>query len=261
MQFLDYKGGSIQYDVSGSGNAVVFLHGFLETLDVWDDYTASLSKHFRVVRINLPGHGESSCYGYCHSMEFMAETLRAVLSALKIRRFHLVGHSMGGYVAIALAEKYPDMIRGLCMFHSTSNADSAQKKKERNKVIALVQKNKNVFVRQAIPNLFNTSYKPYKSAIKKISSRALKISVQGIIASLEGMKIREDRQIVLKFAPYPVLFIMGRHDNVLPVKKLISEVECSKYAQSIILEHAGHMGFIEDSEVCLNAIRSFLRKS
>ena len=167
---------------------------------------------------------------------------------------------MGGYVAMALAETSPDMIRGLCMFHSTSNSDTAQKKKERNKVINLVQKNKTIFVRQAIPNLFNTAFNPYKQAIKEITGKAMKISVQAIIASLEGMKIREDRRIVLKFAPYPVLYIMGRYDNVLPLKKLLIEVESSEYAESVVLENAGHMGFIEDSEVCLKAIQRFLRK-
>jgi pimeloyl-ACP methyl ester carboxylesterase len=261
LHTLDYKGGSIQYDVSGKGNAVVFLHGFLETLAVWDNYASSLSGRFKVVRIDLPGHGASSCYGYSHSMEFMAETVLAVLKELKIRKFHLVGHSMGGYVAIALAEIFPDMIRGLCMFHSTSNSDSAQKKKERNKVIRLVQKNKGISVRQAIPNLFNTAFKPYKKAIKDITGKAMKTSLQGIIASLEGMKIREDRQIVMKFAPYPILYIIGRYDNVLPMKKLLAEVDNSEYAESVILENAGHMGFIEDDYVCQTAIQKFLRKT
>ena len=260
MTQLPFKGGTIVYEVSGKGNAVVFLHGFLESRSIFNPYLQQLSASHRVISIDLPGHGESSCFGYCHSMEFMAEAVMAVLHELKVRRFHLVGHSMGGYVAMALAEEFPDNIRGICMFHSTSQGDSEAKKKERNKVIKVVGKNKELFVRQAIPNLFNTAYKPYKRLIEQYKKAALAMPVQGIVAALEGMKIRNDRQIVLKFAPYPVLFIIGKHDNILPAKMLLSEVESSENAYSLVLENAGHMGFEEEPESCFQAIRSFLKK-
>ncbi len=86
MQSLDYKGGSIQYTVSGKGNALVLLHGFLETLDIWESYTKTLAKRFKVISIDLPGHGGTSCYGYCHSMEFMAETVLVDVHGWKLPR-------------------------------------------------------------------------------------------------------------------------------------------------------------------------------
>ncbi|MEQ9063858.1 MAG: alpha/beta hydrolase [Vicingaceae bacterium] len=260
MAAVSFSRGSIYYEVSGKGKTLVFLHGFLESKSIWSDYAVELSKSYRVVCIDLPGHGESSCYGYCHDMEFMAQSVLAVLKTLKIRRYHLIGHSMGGYVSMALAELQADAIRGLCLFHSTSQSDSTVKRKEREKVIRLVGRKKNSFISQAIPALFNTDFKPYKRIINDFVTEAQQIPTQGIIAALEGMKLRADRQIVLKFAPYPVLFIAGKHDSVLPVKKLQAEAKISDSAELIILEHSAHMGFIEEKEKCLQYLKAFFKK-
>ena len=245
----------------GKGKAIVLLHGFMETRKIWASFARKLSSTYRVFIIDLPGHGDSSTYGYCHSMEFMAEAVMAVLKTYRIRRYHIVGHSMGGYVAMGLAEIQADNIRGICMFHSTSQADSETKKKERNKVIKVVGRNKAIFIREAIPKLFNTRYKPYKRLIQRYITEAMKMEAQGIVAALEGMKIRPDRQIVMKFAPYPFLYIVGEHDNILPKKKLISEARDSENASYCILERSGHMGFEEESEASFSALESFLKKT
>jgi len=257
---VNFRGGQISYDVSGNGSAVVFLHGFLENREIWQNYTTNLSNNYKVISIDLPGHGQSSNFGYCHSMEMMGEAVLAVLKSLKIRRFYLIGHSMGGYVSLAIAEFYPDSIKGLCLFHSTADNDGIQKKKERQKVIKVVQRNKNIFIRESIPNLFNTGYKPYKRAINLIQKMALSMSSQAIIASLEGMRIRNNREIIIKFAPYPVLYIIGKKDNVLPYKKLVQECKLTENAEHLLLEKTGHMGFIENPEDCFIGIMKFLKR-
>ncbi len=259
MPAIDFREGQIHYDVSGKGSAVVFLHGFLEDKNIWKKYTKSLSGQNRIICIDLPGHGLSSNFGYCHSMELMADAVMHVLKELKVRRFYLIGHSMGGYVSMAIAESSPDNIKGLCMFHSTADADSAQKKIDRDRVIKVVQKNKSLFIKEAIPNLFNTSVKPYKRGIASISKMAMNMSVQAIIAALEGMKIRSNREIVVKFAPYPVLYVIGQMDNILPYEKLIEESKLSDNSEYLLLPRVNHMGFIEDSEVCLKKIKAFVR--
>ena len=227
---------------------------------MWDEYSERLSQQYLVISPDLPGHGKSSNFGYCHSMEFMAEVVMAILKEHKIRKFHLIGHSMGGYVSMAIAEKYPDNIRGICMFHSTADSDSEKKKKERLQVIKVVQKKKDFFISESIPNLFNTEYKPYKRGIASITRMAKSMSVQGIIAAIEGMRIRNNREIVMKFAPYPVLYIIGQKDNILPYKKLADESQLNENAEYILLENCGHMGFIEDNEACYAAIKKFLRR-
>ena len=239
---------------------MVLLHGFLENNAIWKDYSKSLSKRYLVICPDLPGHGKTSNFGYCHSMDFMAECVLAILKKHGIRKFHLIGHSMGGYVSMAIAEQYPDNIRGICLFHSTADNDSAAKKKDRRKVIQVVQKKKDFFINESIPNLFNTSHKPYRRAISKIIRMADSMSVQGIIAALEGMRIRPNREIVMKFAPYPVHYLIGKEDSILPWKKLVKESQLNENASYTLLEDCGHMGFEEDKETCLNVLSDFLRR-
>lgn len=260
MSVLDFKGGQIHYSIKGSGKAVVLLHGFLEDATIWKEYSDILSQKYLVICPDMPGHGKSSNFGYCHSMEFMAEVVMAILKQHNIRKFHLIGHSMGGYISMAIAEKHPDNIRGICLFHSTADSDSDKKQKERLKVIKVVQKKKDFFISESIPNLFNTKFKPYKSGIASISNMAKSMSVQGIIAAIEGMRIRKNREIVMKFAPYPVLYLIGKEDNILPFDKLITESNLTENAEYVLMQNCGHMGFIEDKEACIEAIGRFLKR-
>ena len=154
MQHAEYKEGKVYYTEAGKGRAIVLLHGFMESLHIWDDYAKELSKRYRVICIDLPGHGKSDCFGYVHSMELMADAVNAVLEKLNLRKIFLAGHSMGGYTGLAFAEKYPDKIKGLCLFHSTANADSEERKENRNRALEIVKKNHKKFINQIIPLWF-----------------------------------------------------------------------------------------------------------
>ena len=121
---LEYKNADIFYTDEGKGTAVVLIHGFLENTTMWQNIVPELSKKNRVITIDLLGHGKSDCLGYVHSMELFAETITAVLKQLKIRKAFLVGHSLGGYVALAFAEKHPQKIKGLCLMNSTSKSEA-----------------------------------------------------------------------------------------------------------------------------------------
>lgn len=246
IHFVSHLNGQIRYRDSGKGSCVVFLHGFLERLEIWNSFHKLLSSRYRVISIDLPGHGETSNFGYVHSMEDMAKAVHAVLHSLKIRRCFIVGHSMGGYTALAFGEIFPDKVKGICLFHSTASADSPQKKKDRNRTIQLVKKNYAVFIREAIPNLFFTAKNARKTSISKIMSMAKKTSLQGVIAALEGMKIRADREVMLKFSPFPIHFIIGRHDAVLNMDDLVKQSELNPDSACIVLNNTGHMGFLEE---------------
>ena len=121
---------------------VVLLHGYLESMFVWDDFVPLLYKRVRVVTLDLPGHGISEVRGECHSMEYLADVVRDALQALGIARCTLVGHSMGGYVALAFCERHPEMLDGLVLFSSTPNADTEEKRENRRREIALVRAGK-----------------------------------------------------------------------------------------------------------------------
>jgi pimeloyl-ACP methyl ester carboxylesterase len=144
----------VHFTVEGDGPVVVLLHGFLEDSSIYDEMAKILAISYRVVCIDLPGHGLSGVVGYRHSMEDMASAVRQVLDTLGVDSCTLVGHSMGGYVALAFAELFPMKTDGLVLFHSTALADSETKLKDRERAIAVVRKNAEAFVRSSIPMLF-----------------------------------------------------------------------------------------------------------
>ena len=258
---IKFKSINVAFTDEGKGKAVVFLHGFLASKKMWEPFVTELSKTQRVIAIDLLGHGSTDCLSYVHTMEEMAEAVEAVMHQLKLKRYFLVGHSLGGYVSLALAENNPDNIKGLVMFHSSAKADSKQKKIDRGRAIKIIKKNAKVFINEAVPNLFNTEYKPHKRGITQIKKLALATSKQGIVAALEGMKNRIDREIILKFAPYPVLFIIGEEDNILPCEDLISQSELPENGGYLLLKNVGHMGFIEAKKETYKAIKNFVLKN
>ena len=256
---LAHKGIDIFYTDQGKGQTVVLLHGFLENSSMWERIAIELCKKNRVICIDLLGHGQTGCLGYIHTMEQMAEIVEAVLHHLKIRRSIMIGHSMGGYVALAFAEKNPDVLKGLCLLNSTAKADTKEKKKNRDRAIRAVKKNHKTFVRMAITNLFRPkNRKIFAKEIKSLKKEALKTPLQGIIAALEGMKIRDHRDMLLHFSPYKKLLIVGRKDPVLDYDSLIDQV---KDTEVEVVEFAdGHMSYIENYEECLFELQWFIKK-
>lgn len=258
VKTVETRGARIRYTDTGKGRAVVFLHGFLESREIWEDYAQALSRRYRVICIDLPGHGKSDCIGYVHRMERMADVVKDVLDELQLRRYILIGHSMGGYVSLAFAEKYVDNLRGLCLLHSTALADSAEKRLDRDRAIRVVKREPVRFTKPFIASLFAVATARYFSKeITQLRRIAARTSRQGIVAALEGMKIRRNREVVLKFAPYPVLLIGGKRDNVIPFETLKAQAALPADGKLVELERAGHMGFIETRDTVLWHLRRF----
>lgn len=169
---------------------VVFIHGLLESYNMWDIYANKLPKHIRAIAIDLPGHGSSGNIGYHHSMALMAQVLYTVLKQERIRKAMLVGHSMGGYVAIAFAQQFPDMVKGLIMFFSSAEPDMPSKKIGRNRTIKRVKQDKSNFISQAISFLFsNESRRMHQKSISTIISIADQMTIQGIKLRWVGYEI------------------------------------------------------------------------
>ena len=247
LKTLLYKNTKISYTDSGEGTAIVLLHGFLENKKMWQDYIALFSENYRVITIDLLGHGESDCLGYVHSMEDNANVVHEVLEHLHIQRAIIVGHSMGGYVGLAFAELYPNEINKLVLLNSTSKEDSAEKKLNRTRAIKAVKQNYVNFVSLAIANLFSENNRTrLAKEIEKVKTEALKTPLQGIVASLEGMKIRKDRESLLKQNLFPVLLILGKKDPVLNYNESISQVKNT--TATLISFEDGHMSQIENKE-------------
>ncbi len=254
-----FKQTKISYTDTGKGSTIVLLHGFLENSTMWDFFIPHLAKKNRVITIDLLGHGESESRGYVHSMEDNADIVHSVLSELRIRKCAVVGHSMGGYVALAFAELYPDYVKGLVLLNSTSRADSDEKKENRDRAIKAVKHNHRNFVRLSIANLFSEANREKLSEeIEHVKIEALKTPLQGIVASLEGMKIRNDREVLFHFASYPILLVLGKQDQVLKYNDAIEQVDSTKV--KLITFEDGHMSTIENRNELLTHLTDFFKK-
>lgn len=254
---LTYKGTNIYFTDQGKGTAIVLLHGFLENSKIWEPFLPELTKKNRVICIDLLGHGKTDCLGYIHTMELMADVVEAVLKHLKIRKSIFIGHSMGGYVALAFAEKNPDALKSLCLMNSTASDDSIEKKKNRDRAITAVKQNHKTFIRLAITNLFSPKNRTaFTKEIKGIINEALQTPLQGIIAALEGMKVRQNREVLLHFTPFKKMMIIGKKDPVLDYDLLKKQIKNSDV--SLIEFPDGHMSYIENKDDFLHEIMYFI---
>lgn len=264
--FIEFKGAKIHFTDSPvkssdgrKGRCIVLLHGFIESLDIWKEYANSLSKRYRIVCIDLPGHGKSESIGYVHTMELMAEVVREVLRSLQITRCVMIGHSMGGYVTLAFAEKYEHNLLGFSLFHSHGAPDPDEKKKDRDRAIQVVKRNPVILINELVPNLFAPeNRKKFNNEIEELIKIASTMTRQGIVNCLEGIKDRKDRREILRKTNLPVLLILGKKDPIMNYENLKTQAKLSEQIQLLSLENAGHMGFIEDKEECYSAIKKFI---
>lgn len=257
---LNYKKAAVFYTdtATSNGTTIVLLHGFLENASMWNEISSELSKRNRIVTIDLLGHGRSDCLGYLHSMELFSETVEAVLKQLRIRKCIVIGHSLGGYVALAFAERNPQKIKGLCLLNATSNEDDQERKQLRTRANMMIQNNFTTMVRMSFTNLFSeVSRVNYADEIKNGLDEALKTSIQGYIAGQEGMKLRSNRNHVLAKNDFKKMIITGRKDPVLEIQKSIEEAE--KTNSKLIIFPDGHMSHIENFAKLIVVLKNFIK--
>lgn len=254
---LEYKNINVFYTDSGKGKPVVLLHGFLENSTMWNHFIPKLLENNRVICIDLLGHGKTDCLGYIHTMELMAEVVEAVLNHLRINKSTFIGHSMGGYVALAFAEKNPDAMSGLCLMNSTAMADSKEKQENRNRAVVAVKQNYRTFVRMAIANLFRPKNRTiFSDRINEVINEALKTPLQGIVAALEGMKIRKNRESLLHTSAYKKMMVIGKKDPALDYLSLIEQVKNTDV--KMVEFPDGHMSHIENESSLLHKLLHFI---
>ena len=261
MFCIEYKGAPVYYQISGTPSLfppLLLLHGFLEDSRMWDGMISSLESKGLVVRVDLPGHGKSGCFDSTHTMEEMAEAVLAIIEHLEIQKPIILGHSMGGYVALAYAQNYTQ-IGGLGLFFSTPYADSAARQMMRERSEKLVTYHKESFIRTAIAQLFSESLRPI--CADKISQQieySLEISIKGIIAAIRGIKIRSDKTNILAqppqaLSPNKIGVFVGQTDTIIPFEKTKEWIALPGIGFNFISSH-GHMGHISDTLNCTKAV-------
>lgn len=250
----------IWFNDSGSGSPVVLLHGYLESSEIWNGFGEKLSRKFRVISIDLPGHGLSEVWDETHTMEMMAGVVKSVLEFLKIERAFVAGHSLGGYTALAFLDLYPDCLSGYCLFHSHPLPDSPEVIEKRKREIFLVRSGKkDLIYPDNVERMFATSnLDKFSGALENSKKIASLIPAEGIIAALNGMILRPSRVKLMEQGKVPCLWILGTMDNYIPYATITEKVKLPSNARIAVLEDSGHMGFIEQEDLSLKIIADFV---
>ncbi|WP_317041666.1 alpha/beta hydrolase [Winogradskyella sp. J14-2] len=256
---IDYKNIKIHYTVSGEGETVVLLHGFLETFEMWKELAPEISRTHQVICIDLLGHGQTASLGYVHTMEDMADAVYAVLQHLNIKKAKFIGHSMGGYVALALAEQQPQLFEGLCLMNSTFEADSEERKVLRTRANDKAKTNFENLVRMSFANLFAPESRiSFKAEYEWALNIALKTSLQGYMAANEGMKLRPNRFEVFNTLNADKFIIIGKKDSLINREQLVSKIENTAINFAELSE--GHMSHIENKSELPYLLLRFIEK-
>ena len=247
---IEITGKKIFYRVYGSGKPVILLHGFGETGDVWENQVDFLQDKFMLIVPDLPGSGQSDMIDDM-SMEGMAEVIKAIIDSMQKENTNtlessqvlpfgedlggaespkapsfrgglvgLIGHSMGGYITLAFAEKYPDYLNAFGLFHSTAYPDNEEKKATRLKGIEFIKENGAFeFLKTASPNLFSADTKQrFPELIDQFIQSLNNFLPEALVSYYQAMMQRPDRTSVLKNATLPVLFILGKYDTAVPLE-------------------------------------------
>jgi pimeloyl-ACP methyl ester carboxylesterase len=258
---IPHEDGLLSYRVSGKGQPVVCIHGFAEDGSVWQQLAAELENDYRLILPDLPGSGQSPLSADV-SMEAMADAVKRILDEEGISEAVMIGHSMGGYVTLAFAEKFPAMLKALGLFHSTAYADNEEKKASRRKNMAFIQAHGTYeYLKQGVPVLFsNDTKQAVPGIITDTIERYRYIEPAALVAYNEAMIRRPDRTDILKNAVKPVLFIIGKQDNAVPFQQSLQLTHLPVISYIHILEHSGHMGMFEETEKSNQILEEFLQQ-
>ncbi|UII33846.1 alpha/beta hydrolase [Fulvivirga ulvae] len=251
---------AISFTEKGNGFPVVLIHGFCETSEIWTDFADALAEHYRVLAPDLPGFGNTPLPKSDFNIDDVAEMVYQWLKMLNIDKMVMIGHSLGGYITLAFAHKYPDILSGIGLFHSTAFADSDEKKSSRNKTIDFVKdRGVDVFAHSFVPQLFYIKNRAtLKKDVESVVNSAAKTAEVSLVAYTKAMRDRPDRTDVLKSLAVPILIVAGNKDTSVPIEHIYAQELMPKKAVVHIFDNVGHMGMFETKEKSLRAVQGFV---
>jgi len=263
---ISFNDSVISYEIYGNGKPVVLIHGFAETGDVWHHQIKYLQKKFTVIVPDLPGYGKSgelNIQTEKTTIEDYAECVFAVLQIEKIKRCTVIGHSMGGYITLALAEKYPEILSSFGFVHSTAFADNDEKKQNRLRGIEIIENYGGyVFLKNSTPNLFAQKFKDECPAeIDKLIKQGKTFSKKSLQQGYYAMMNRPERKNILKTLKIPVLFIAGKQDNAVSLNDTLKQVHLPEISYIHILNNVGHMGMWEAANIVNERLEEFVNET
>ncbi len=257
---FEYKNRRISYSDQGRGEVVILLHGYLETSESWNGFATRLAEKFRVIAVDLPGHGESDIFSETHTVEFMAGIVNDLTRYLGISKFFLTGHSLGGYITLAFLELFPESLSGYSLFHSHPFADTPEIIRKREREINLIRAGKKDLIwPENIKRMFAPSgLEKFTNEIQRSGSIASAIPGEAIIGVLKGMIARPSRLQLMEAGEIPCLWILGSMDNYINCDEVRARIKLPPNAKVVILKNSGHLGFIEEEELSLEILTDFI---
>lgn len=256
---LLYKDTMLQYKMMGKGNTVVLLHGFGEDSSIWNELAERLQLNYQLIIPHIAGSGKSPLLpGKNIGMDEYAESVFSILTQENIKECVMIGHSMGGYITMAFAQKYPELLKAIGLFSSSAYADDEAKKEVRTKAITFVRENGSAaFLKTSIPGLFADTVKS-KDDIDALLEKGNQFSPEALIQYYQAMIARPDRTTVLKTIQCPVLFLMGINDKAVPFNQSLEQSYLPNLSHIHVLRHSAHMGMLEEKEKSFHTLAHFL---
>jgi len=268
MPHILFQNKKIFYRIEGKGKPVLLLHGFGEDGNIWNHQIKTLRKNYCLIIPDLPGSGRSEMLDGKPTIDDYAEVVKAIAEEAILKnqkenqnQFSLIGHSMGGYITLAFAEKYPALLNSFGLFHSSAFADDEQKKTTRRKGIEFIKKNgAEAFLKTSIPNLFSEQTKKERpELITRLLIISKNIPPETLIQYYEAMILRPDRTSVLRSFSKPVLFICGKYDTAVPLEISLKQSQIPAVTFLHILQHSGHLGMWEEDKLSSKLLLEFLK--
>ena len=251
----------IHFFEMGQGQPVVLIHGFCEISEMWRNFAEDLSSDFRVICPDLPGFGKSPIASDHITLEEVAVQLEEWMEENQIFNPIVIGHSLGGYVALALLELMGSKMKAVGLFHSTAFPDDQEKKEMRDRTVIFLMKNGvDKFVTTFVPQLFSEERRDeLQPQINLATEQAKESSLEGLIALTRAMRDRKDRVEVLDHFSGLKLLIAGTLDSAVKIEA--SRAQKDVFTDYFELEETGHMGMVERGEETLEIVRNFCTKA
>lgn len=250
--------GLLHFIDQGAGRPLVFIHGFCDTHHLWDDFIQPFTARFRVLCVDLPGFGKSELVPPPFTLDQVGDRLAGLFQELGLKRPIVVGHSLGGYVALSILEHHPQQLGGIVLFHSTAFADSEERKLVRDKVAAFVREHgSGPFLETFVPGLFADKVHPAISATRQ---RTAGTSAEALVAYAMAMRNRPDRSAVMASTDLPVLLLGGVLDALIPIQDLRKIKLLAPHAELAELPETGHMGMFEAKNEAQAILSSYIAR-
>ena len=260
---FNYLNSEIFYEVMGDGQPVVLLHGFAEDRNIWNEQVNFLQEYCQLIIPDLPGTGKSGMLRENATIDDYAASVHALLSEEDIDKCIMWGHSMGGYITLAFAERYAEKLAAFGFVHSTAFADNDEKKASRKKGIQMMEEYGVLsFLKNTTPNLFSENFKnQHPERVLDLIEQGKNFSKEALVQYYTAMMNRPDRTEVLAKSNVPVLFIIGSEDKAAPLDDLLKQVSLPNISYIHIIEGVGHMSLWEEADQLNNYLLDFIKNT